>query len=189
MEPVASVPSVSGTGHGAFDSASLGGPGVVPSAHLDTPLLEDEDLPRWLRTLEAPPREAAGTDVVHARDNVGSWIVDQDTAEEARPSLPSMNPADSWLRPAASGQQPLTAAETVFATGSAGAAGIHMLQVANPGSQRGGTAKVAHGARPAAGPRVAPVNDGRVLATVALVVAILVFLASLSFFIVTMTRG
>lgn len=158
-----------------------------------SPLLEARDLPGWLRSLEERPPSASQTMERRARDDVGSWIVDEAPTSTGSEALPDSNPAESWLRPQAESPPSLSAAESVFTAAVPVVGGIQPLVTDEPTTRRaaGAPANSQPGGlrRAPARPPEAPTTGSQRVATIALILAIVIFLAALSFFIVTMARA
>lgn len=158
-----------------------------------SPLLEARDLPGWLRSLEARPPAASETVERRVRDDVESWILDEAPADTVRESLPGSNPADSWLRPPAMPREALSPAEAVFAAAGPVRGGIEPLAISEPTTRRaaGSPANrdLAASRRSQSGRTAVSTAGGQRVATIVLILAIVIFLAALSFFIVTMTRA
>lgn len=175
------------------EAASRERAGSIPALDDGSPLLEARDLPGWLRSLEARPPASSQSAERRARDDVGSWIVDEAPADTSSESVLGSNPADSWLRPSAVPRQALSPAEAVFATAGPVHGGIQPLATSEPIARRaaGGPANGDLGASRRLQPGRPAVSSGASLrvATIVLIVAIVVFLAALAFFIVTMARA
>lgn len=172
----------------AANEIELGG---APMNESQPKLLDESDLPGWLRSLEERSPGATVARPPSAPDDVASWIVEDQRTVGATRAPRMVDPADSWLHPAQVTATTHPAAEAVFAEASKARGGAQPLPIRETLAPDA-PAPLSPAARPIPmrqRPQSPSVTNGRSIATVVLIIAILIFLASLAFFIMTISRG